>query len=397
PPEGVRMGRDSVNPISKFALRFRIYIYPEASLSIIDAQHTIIAAWMRFPNMYIRMLNRRMLKCMVAALMSGVAITAQGQLAANAYSFLDVSSATHALALGGYAIALSGPDPMMVDQNPSLLGPEVGRVAALSYMRYFGSSNFAAARYAQSAGERGAWAIGVRYLDYGSIDGYTQDGSYTGSFRPQDIAVEGTYSHDFTDRLRGGINAKLIYSNYEEYTAVALAADLGINYYDDEKDLSLSAVIKNAGGQVKRFNESYDHLPFDIQLGYMQGLANGPFSLSITAHHLTHWKLPSYSHGQNNNGNSGSDSDTETENYKFIPTLFRHLAFGLQYSPSDRFYVALGYNYKTRGDMSTYQRNFLSGFSLGVGLNVSDFAIGVSFSQPHKSASTLGLNLAYFL
>ena len=129
----------------------------------------------------------------------------------------------------------------------------------------------------------------------------------------------------------------------------------------------------------------------------MQGLANGPFSLSITAHHLTHWKLPSYSHGQNNNGSSGSDSETETEHYKFIPTLFRHLAFGLQYSPSERFYVALGYNYKTRGDMSTYQRNFLSGFSLGVGLNVSDFSIGVSFSQPHKSASTLGLNLAYFL
>lgn len=321
------------------------------------------------------------------------ASSAYGQLAANAYSFLDVSSSTHALGLGGYGIAVSGPDPMLVDQNPGLLGSEIGRVAALSYMRYFGSSNLAAARYAQSAGERGAWAVGVRYLDYGSIDGYTQDGSYTGSFKPQDIAVEGTYSHDFTDRLRGGINAKLIYSNYEEYTAVALAADLGINYYDEEKDLSLSAVIKNAGGQVKRFNEEYDHLPFDIQLGYMQGLANGPFSLSITACHLTHWKLPYYNHAQNENASSG----TEEAEYKFIPTLFRHLVFGLQYAPSDTFYAVLGYNYKTRGDMGTHQRNFLSGFSLGLGINVSDFAIGVSFSQPHKSASTLALNLAYYL
>lgn len=320
-------------------------------------------------------------------------VSAHGQLAANAYSFLDISSDSHALALGGYGIALSDPDPMLVDQNPGLLGPEVGRVAALSYMRYFGSSNFAAARYAQAAGERGAWAVGVRYLDYGSIDGYTADGSFTGTFKPQDIAVEGTYSHDFTDKLRGGINAKLIYSNYEEYSAVALAADLGINYYDDEKDLSLSAVIKNAGGQVKRFNEEYDHLPFDIQLGYMQGLADGPFSLSITAHHLTHWKLPYYNHNQNESASSGPE---ETE-YKFIPTLFRHLTFGLQYSPSDRFYVALGYNYKTIGDMATYQRNFLSGFSIGVGLNVKDFAVGVSFSQPHKSASTLALNLSYFL
>ena len=321
------------------------------------------------------------------------AMSAYGQLAANAYSFLDVSSATHALALGGYGIAVPSPDPMLADQNPGLLGPEIGRVAALSYMRYFGSSNFAAARFASSAGERGAWAIGVRYLDYGSIDGYTQDGSYTGTFKPQDISVEGTYSHDFTDRLRGGINAKLIYSNYEEYTAVALAADLGINYYNEESDLSLSAVVKNAGGQVKRFNEEYDHLPFDIQLGYMQGLGGGPFSLAITAHHLTHWKLPFYNHSQNENASSG----TEEAEYKFVPTLFRHLTFGLQYAPSERFYAALGYNYKTRGDMGTYQRSFLSGFSLGLGLNVSDFAIGVSFSQPHKSASTVALNLAYYL
>lgn len=316
-----------------------------------------------------------------------------GQLAANAYSFLDVSSATHALALGGHAIAAIGPDPMMVDQNPALLGPEIERVAALSYMRYFGSSNFAAARFAHSAGDRGAWGVGVRYLDYGSIDGYTPDGSYTGTFKPQDISIEGTYSHDFTDRLRGGINAKLIYSNYEEYTAIALAADLGINYYNEENDLSLSAVIKNAGGQVKRFNEEYDHLPFDVQLGYMQGLGNGPFSLAVTAHHLTHWKLPYYKHDQN----GAQDTTVEEEDYKFFPTFFRHLAFGLQYSPSDMFYVALGYNYKTRGDMGTFQRNFLSGFSLGLGLNVKDFAIGVSFSQPHKSATTLALNLNYFM
>lgn len=321
------------------------------------------------------------------------ASSSYSQLAANAYSFLDVSTATHALALGGNAIALSSPDPMLVDQNPGLLGSEVGRVAGLSYMRYFGSSNFAAARYAQGVGERGAFAIGVRYLDYGSIDGYTSDGSYTGTFKPQDIAVEGTYSHDFSDRLRGGINAKLIYSNYEEYTAVALAADLGINYYDEEKDLSFSAVIKNAGGQVKRFNEAYDHLPFDVQLGYMQGLGGGPFSLAITAHNLTHWKLPYYDHSQNENASSG----VEEAEYKFLPTFFRHLTFGLQYSPSDRFYVALGYNYKTRSDMSSYQRNFLSGFSVGLGLNVKDFAFGVSFSQPHKSASSLGLNLFYYL
>ncbi len=321
-----------------------------------------------------------------------IVLTASAQLGTNAYSFLDVSTSTHAQSLGGYGIAVSYPDIMLVEQNPGLLGPEIERVAALSYMRYFGSSNFMSARFGHAAGEYGAWAAGIKYIDYGSIDGYNPDGSFTGSFKPQDISFEGTYSHDFNDRLRGGINVKFIYSNYEEYSAMALAADLGINYYDPEHNLSLSAVIKNAGGQIKRFNESYDHLPFDIQLGYMQGLGSGPFSLAITAHHLTHWKMPYYNHDTNS-----EHVDIQQADSKFFSNLFRHLTFGLQFSPSETFYIAAGYNYKTRTDMSTYQRNFFSGISLGLGLNVKDFALGVSFSRPHKSASTIGLNLSYFM
>ena len=332
------------------------------------------------------------LRRLTVALSAAAALSVSAQLGTNAYSFLDVATSTHALALGGYGIAISTPDVMLAEQNPGLLGSEIGRVAALSYMRYFGSSNFASARYAQSAGDRGAWAAGIKYVDYGSIDGYNPDGTWTGTFKPQDISIEGTYAHDFSDRLRGGVNVKVLYSNYEEYSAIALAADLGINYFDPEHNLSLSAVIKNAGGQIKRFNESYDHLPFDIQLGYMQGLGDGPFSLAITAHNLTHWKIPYYKHDS-----TDQETNVNMADSKFFSNFFRHLTFGLQYSPSDAFYIAAGYNYKTRTDMSTYQRNFFSGISLGVGVNVKDFSIGVSFSQPHKSASTIGLNLAYFL
>ncbi len=341
--------------------------------------------------MWQRCIEDMRLRSTTTLILSGIFLTATAQIGANAYSFLEVASSTHALALGGYGIAVSASDVLLADQNPGLLGAEIERVAAISYMRYFGSSNFASARFAHSAGEHGAWSVGLKYVDYGSIDGYNSDGTYTGSFKPQDISFEGTYAHDFTSRLRGGINVKVIYSNYEEYSAIAMAADLGINYFDPDHNLSLSAVIKNAGGQLKRFNETYDHLPFDIQLGYMQGLGHGPFSLAITAHTLTHWHTTYYKHDDN------QESTIEEADNKFIPNLFRHLAFGLQYSPTDAFYAAIGYNYKTRTDLTTYQRNFFSGFSLGVGFNVKDFDIGVSFSQPHKSASTLALNLAWFM
>ena len=48
---------------------------------------------------------------------------------------------------------------------------------------------------------------------------------------------------------------------------------------------------------------------------------------------------------------------------------------------SDLFFVALGYNYKTRTDMSTYSRSFLSGFSLGAGINLRRFNVSLALCQ----------------
>ena len=77
----------------------------------------------------------------------------------------------------------------------------------------------------------------------------------------------------------------------------------------------------------------------------------------------------------------------------FGSNLMRHLIFGADLISSERFYLGLGYNYKTRSDMSTYSRSFLSGWSLAAGINVQSFGVGIAFAQPHSGATTLMLNL----
>lgn len=309
------------------------------------------------------------------------------QEGASAYSFLEVPSSSHAFALGGTNITVIDDDINLMEQNPALLGPEIDMQVGFNYMHYLGASNFAGVRYGMAAGDRGAWSIGIQYLGYGTMSQTEADGSVVGTFSPQDVVFSGMYAHDFTDRLRGGINVKMIYSSYEQYTAFAMATDLGLNYYDPDHDMSLSLVLKNLGGQIKRFDNAYDRLPFDIQLGWMQRLGSSPFQLSITAWHLNKWNLPYYD--MEDNG-----SEIRVLKQSFISNLFRHLVFGLQYAPSDKFYIALGYNYKTRTDMSTYNRNILSGFSIGAGLKVKSFALGVAYAQPHKSGSSIMLNLS---
>lgn len=304
----------------------------------------------------------------------------------SAYDFLTVPSSGVAYGLGGSNVAIIDDDVSLAQENPALLGPDADRQLALGYMHYLGSSNFAGVRFGMAAGDHGAWAAGIRYLNHGEIAGYDQNGSPTGSFSPIDIVAEGTYSHDFTYNIRGGINLKMVYSGYENYSAFAMAADIGINYYDDERDLSLSAVLRNMGGQLKRFEDTYDHLPFDIVLGVMKGWSGSPFSIGVTAWNLTKWQLPHYSH-------SDSDSDISTPDSDFASNLFGHLIFCGRYQPSERFYLDLGYNHKMRMDMAAYSRNFLSGFAIGAGIRVNAFRIGVAYSMPHKNASSILVNL----
>lgn len=309
---------------------------------------------------------------------------AQGN--ASVYDLLNIPSSARVMALGGTNITTIAPDITLAQQNPALLGAETGKTAALGYMHYLGASNFASAGFGMGAGEHAAWSAQIRYLNYGTISSTAPDGSVTGTFSPQDIVAGGSFSYDITERLRGGANLNFIYSNYEAYSALAIAVDLGINYYDEERDLSLSAVLRNMGGQVKRFETTYDRVPFDIVLGYSQTIGHSPIAVSVTAYNLTRWKVPYYSHKEGDTGHELKSG--------FVPNFFRHLIFGLEYLPTERIYAALAYNYKTRSDMAAYKRNFLSGFSIGAGIRVKSFSFGVAVAQPHTRALSLMLNIS---
>ncbi len=314
-------------------------------------------------------------------------ISTTAQDGSTAYNFLNIPSSTHIYGLGGVNISTVVDDINITDQNPALLGPEMDKQLGINYMHYMGESNFAGVKFGAKAHERGAWAIGIRYFGYGEMQSADADGTITGTFNAQDLAFNATYSHDITDRLRGGINVKYIYSSYEQYTAMALATDLGLNYYNPENDLSLSFVIANLGGQIKRFDENYDRLPIDLRLGWTKSLGSLPFRFSITAWNLTKWKLPYYETGD------GTTQEPPQLKDSFSSNLLRHLIFAADFAPSDRFHIGVGYNYKTRTDMSTYSRNFFSGFSVTAGINVRKFGIGVAISQPHTGATTLMFNL----
>lgn len=333
----------------------------------------------RFPRIF----NGGLL--ILASVLSSAGLSAQD--GSTAYNYLNITSSARIYGLGGVNISTVEDELSTADQNPGLLGFEMDNQVMVDYMRYLGNSNFAGVKYAHAVGERGAWAAGIRYFGYGEMKAADATGVITGTFSPKDLNFSGTFSYDITSRLRGGISLKLLYSAYEEYSAFAVATDLGINYFDPDTDWSFSAVVANLGGQLKKFHENYDRLPIDVRLGATKGFSGVPIRVSVTLWNLTKWKLPYYDSGD------GTSSEPFEKKESFGSNLFRHMVFGVDFVPSDRFFVALGYNYKTRTDMSTYKRSFLSGFSLAAGMNVSRFNFSMAFGQPHSGATTLMFNL----
>ncbi len=346
----------------------------------------------RAPDPVVTLLMKQKMFIFVAvtiALCLGSHVAMSSQDGSSAYSFLNVTTSARIYGLGGINLTTIDDDIMTTDQNPALLGAEMTGQIGVNYMRYVGESNFAGVKYANATGEHGAWSAGIQYFGYGAITMADETGLITGKFSPKDVSFSGAFSYDIYGNWRGGIALKLLYSSYEQYSAMAVATDLGLNYYDPDRDLSFSIVGTNIGGQVKRFANKSDRLPIDLRLGWSQSFGEFPIRFSVTAWNLTKWHLPFVETGDGNNNSDDGPRIKDT----FSSNLFRHLIFGAELISSERFYLSLGYNYKTRSDMSTYSRSFISGFSIGAGLNARRFNLSLAMAQPHTGATTIMLNL----
>ena len=300
-----------------------------------------------------------------------------------AFNFLRLPYSSHAAALGGDNISLIEDDLTLTMHNPALLVNVSDKTINLAYMSYMGDCNVGGAAFNKTFGERSSIALFARYVDYGKFDGYTDDNIYTGTFSAKDMDFTVTYSYLLGERWSGGVSGKLIYSKYESMYALGLGVDLGINYFNAEKDFSFSIACKNLGGQVKAYEEEYETMPMDFQLGITKGFNHAPIRLSALLYNLHRWKSDDFY-------NADGSKD------KFGSLLLKHFIIGADILMGKNFYMSLGYNYRTSRELSA-TRNSLDGFSIGAGLNIYKVKFNASYSKLHTSSHSLLFNLSYSL
>lgn len=314
-----------------------------------------------------------MKKALFVLLLTAVATTTVAQESKNVYNFLRLPASAHASALGGENISLVEDDEALIFHNPALLSTVSDKTINLNYMNYMAGANMLSAAFNKVIKERASAAVSALYIDYGKMKQTTAENQQLGEFSAKDIALSGYFSYLLTDQLAGGITAKFITSYIAGYNSLAMGVDLGLNYYDAERELSLSFVAKNLGGQLKSYDDTYESMPLDVQLGVSKRLVHTPLRFHGTLVDLTHW------------------------NYKFM----YHLVGGIDILLSDRIWVGAGYNFRRADEMTIAstdeESNHGAGFSCGAGINLNRFKLNLAYGKYHVSSQSIVISTTFQL
>ena len=301
----------------------------------------------------------------------------------SVFDFLSLPTSSHATALGGHNMSLPDDDASLLFLNPALMSDASDHAIALSFFTYMQGCKAGTAAWTMAHGERGTWGVGAQFVSYGSMIETTAEGLEQGNFSALDKALTGGYSYTLTEHLAGGATGKFIYSHYGTFSSVALAVDLGVNYYDEEHDFSLSLVGANLGGQVKSFGDTHEALPYDLRLGLTKQLANAPIRFSISLTDLTRWRAKQY-----------YSPDGEPSAGRI---LTNHFVVGIDILPAKQFYLSAGYNFRRAYEMKAAGGNHAAGLSFGAGFMIKKFKLGLAYAKYHLSTPSFMLTAQYNL
>lgn len=317
--------------------------------------------------------------------------TLLGQRAEKGFSFLSLPNSAQVAALGSANVSMNSDEISIAFENPSLLNPDNHhQQLSLNYTNYAADINMGSVLYGQLTGRRGAWAAGVVYVDYGTFRETSAENVLLGEFSARDLSFQGSYSYQLTDRIRAGATGKMLYSGYERYSAWGLAVDLGLSYVNAEKNFSAGLVFKNLGGQLKNFDNDYEGLPWDIQLGISHKMRHAPFRFHVTAWQLNQWDMSIYR--QKESGVLGEElEDPKRDN--FFLTLAKHMVFGIDFVPTQNFYLSVGFNPKAQADFALQNKKGVYGFSFGTGLRLKQFQVGMTYFQRNPGGGNFMLGL----
>jgi len=326
-------------------------------------------------------MKRYLLTIALASILIG-ADTVRAQSLESSFEFLRLPVSAHNSSLGGKTVSVFDPGTALFITNPAILSANDTRLLGLNAMTWFSGTTVAGAQFCNSFDERSHYAFNARYVSYGKMKETSADGTVTGTFSAKDIAIGATWSYMLTDNLSGGATGNIITSRYGSMTSVAIGVDLGLLWLNDDRNITVGLAATNLGGQIKAFENTFQKLPFDVCAGLSWSPEHAPLRFTVSMDNLTRWKATDFYFA-------------EGESKGFGEILKRHISLGADFNLTERFYVALGCNLRTRAEMAGKGSKGFTGMSIGTGLRLGKVMFDLSYGKYQVSESSLICNFAF--
>lgn len=321
----------------------------------------------------------------------------QAQIAGlNTLPLLDRGSGARTAGLGMDWLPLYDADLTVAIDNPSLITPSVHNVAELSYINLFGGS-MGSLGYGRTMGKAGTFVVGFIFNNYGRFEEWDEEETYLGEFTAGDYALSVGWGLWADSNFSVGANFKPVLSHYAEYTALAVAFDVAGSYTSDSRLFAATLMARNIGAQVVTFDETVEHLPFELSAALSYKLKRAPFRIFFAATELQRWNLR---YEDPINPTSETDPFTgEVSEEKpfvgFIDNLMRHTHFAVELGLAGKLFARVGYSYRQAAEMRGADTFNLSGFSFGIGLKVKNFEFGYARNNYHLVQAPNHFTLCY--
>ncbi len=303
---------------------------------------------------------------------------------ARVYTFLNLPQSAREAALGGASLAQRDGGLQTALSNPAVLDERIDGSFGLLFSPFIAGMNYGNVSYAKQTKTLGTLAVSLQFFSYGKFTETDETGIQIGEFSAADYALSFMNSRKLSDQIQMGLAMKLIYSSLYEMQSFGLAFDIGLSYAGQDSALHLSALVKNLGSQIVPYQSGeFNNLPLDIQFAISRKVAKAPFRIMAAATSLQRWDLR----------HDYALTPDESEAKFNLDMLMRHFVLGLEFVPSNKFNLRLGYNYRRQRELQLDDKTGAAGFSGGLEFKTKKYSFSYGFARYHLSSTTHHLNL----
>jgi hypothetical protein len=315
------------------------------------------------------------------------------------YAFLNTSTNYRLGAHNGYAGAVNDGSLAIGLYNPTMLNQNTHLKIEQSFVNTYGGAYNGQTALGVNINKNVYTAVGLQYNKYGSFDYANAGGELSGQkFYASDYLLTFATSKALKDSVfKIGAALKTIYSVYETYNSVGLGIDVAGAYLHPNKRLVVTAMVRNAGKMLNKYDGKQNSLPLDMQISIAQKAKHAPFRLVLTAYQLNTLNLIAKGTYKTTDTAAIKLGLNKRNTIKQLDNIARHLNFGIEILLSKNFHVLVSYNHKHRKELAYPFKTALSGFAMGLGIKVKKINIGLAYTNynvvAHNWSFTLATNL----